>query len=198
VSFGGELVFAACGILALVSAVMTVTLRNPLRAAVALLAHILSLAVLYLTLHAHLLAAIQLLVYAGAVVVLFIFVIMLIGPEAAQQQDDGKGLVIRSSAAALMGLVGVSIAFSVTTLSRPYVDLDQCAEGVAECNQFGGVRALGDAIYMGAAVPFELVSSLLLVAIIAAVAVARGHTPAEKKALVERRRAREAEGTTHS
>ena len=81
-SGGGEFVFLICGFIALVTAVLTVSLRTPLRAAVALLAHIISLAGLYLTLHAHLLAAIQLLVYAGAVVVLFIFVIMLIGPSA--------------------------------------------------------------------------------------------------------------------
>jgi NADH-quinone oxidoreductase subunit J len=69
VSGGGELVFLICAIFALVSAVLTVSMRSPLRAAVALLAHVGSLAGLYLSLHAHLLAAIQLLVYAGAVVV---------------------------------------------------------------------------------------------------------------------------------
>ena len=65
---------------ALITAAGTVLMQNPIRAAVSLLAHIVSLAALYLSLHAHFLAALQLIVYAGAVVVLFIFVIMLIGP----------------------------------------------------------------------------------------------------------------------
>lgn len=187
-SAGGQIVFLVCGVIALVSAVLTVSLRSPLRAAVSLLAHVLSLAGLYLTLHAHLLAAIQLLVYAGAVVVLFVFVIMLIGPSAMPERTDQKGLLLRTAVAALMAMVGGGVAFGVAATESEYVDLDQCPQGVAECGQFGGVQALGEAIYQQAVVPFELVGILLLVAIIAAVAVARGHTPQEKRALEERRR----------
>ncbi len=193
-SAGGEIVFIVCALVAIVAAVLTVSVQSPLRAAVALLTNILSLAGLYLTLHAHLLAAIQLLVYAGAVVVLFVFVIMLIGPSAVPRAADGKGLLVRTGAAALMAMVGGGVAFGVAAVDRPYVDLDQCAGRVAECGQFGGVEALGRAIYQDAVVPFELVSILLLVAIIAAVAVARGHTPAEKRAL-EQAKGQRATGT---
>lgn len=181
-SFGGELVFLVCGFVALVSAILTITQRTPLRAAVALLTHVLSLAGLYLTLHAHLLAAIQVIVYAGAVVVLFIFVIMLLGPMA-MKPSKGKGLTLRLGAAAVMAMVGASLAFGVSVVGREYVDVGSCADGAAECGQFGGVDALGDAIFSRAAVPFELVSVLLLVAIVAAVAVAKGHSPEEKRAL---------------
>lgn len=181
-SAGGELMFLVFGLVALVAAVLTVSVRTPLRAAVALLVHIISLAGLYLTLHAHLLAAIQMIVYAGAVVVLFVFVIMMIGP-AGMKPNKGKGLALRTAAGALMAMVGASLAFGVSIIERPYVDLDQCQDGSAECGQFGGVEALGDAIFMRSAVPFELISVLLLVAIVAAVAVARGHSPEEKRAL---------------
>lgn len=68
-----------CGALALITALGTIAARSPLRSAMALLFHIIALAGLYLSLHAHVLAAMQLLVYAGAVVVLFVFVIMLLG-----------------------------------------------------------------------------------------------------------------------
>ncbi len=187
-SAGGELIFLFCGFIAVVTAVLTVSLRTPLRAAVALLGHILSLAGLYLTLHAHLLAAIQLMVYAGAVVVLFIFVIMLIGP-GAEPKTKTKWLTLRVGAASLMAMVGATLAFGVSSIDRPYVDIDQCRGAAAECGQFGGVDALSDAIFRQSAVPFELVSVLLLVAIIAAVAVARGHSPAEKKAIEARRAA---------
>jgi NADH-quinone oxidoreductase subunit J len=189
-SAGGQLVFAVCALVAIVAAVLTVTLRTPLRSAMALLMNILALAGLYLTLHAHLLAAIQLLVYAGAVVVLFVFVIMLIGPSAEARDPAPKGLLLRTAGAALMAMVAGGVAFGVAAVERPYVDLDQCAGRVAECNQFGGVQALGSAIYRDAAVPFEIVSVLLLVAIVAAVAVARGHTPDEKRAFEQRKTAR--------
>lgn len=185
-STGGELMFLLAGLVALVSAVLTVSLRSPLRAAVALLLHILSLAVLYLTLHAHLLAAIQLLVYAGAVVVLFIFVIMLIGPSAMPASTDHRTIYLRTGAAALMAMIGGGLAFGVSTMQRPYVDLEQCAEGVAECGQFGGIDAMGIALFQQSAVPFELISVLLLVAVLAAIAVARGHSPDEKRALEAR------------
>jgi NADH-quinone oxidoreductase subunit J len=187
-STGGEIAFVVGAVVAIVAAVLTVSVRSPLRAAMALLTNILALAGLYVTLHAHLLAAIQVLVYAGAVVVLFVFAIMLIGPSAMPQRTDQKGLLVRSGAAALMAIVVGAIAFGVAAVSRPYVDIDQCAGTAAECGQFGGVEALADAIYRDAAIPFELVSVLLLVAILAAVAVARGHSPAEKKALEERAR----------
>lgn len=186
-STGGEIVFVICAVVAIVAAVLTVSLRSPLRAAVALLTNILALAGLYVTLHAHLLAAIQLLVYAGAVVVLFVFVIMLIGPSAMPRREDQKGLLVRTGAGALMAMVTAAIAFSVASVARPYVDLDQCAGPIAECGQFGGVQALSDALFRGSAVPFEIVSVLLLVAIIAAVAVARGHGPEQKRALEQNR-----------
>ena len=187
----GELVFVICGIFAIVTAVLTIVSRSPLRAAMALLGNILSLAGIYLTLHAHLLAAIQLLVYAGAVVVLFIFVIMLIGPSAMKRDEKDasgdKSVYVRTGAALLMAMLGAVIAFGISRIDRPYVDIDPCPDGAAECGQFGGVDGLGAAIYQQSAVPFELVSVLLLVAIIAAVAVARGHTPEEKRALEARR-----------
>ena len=188
-STGGEIVFALCAVVAIVAAVLTVSLRSPLRAAMALLTHILALAGLYVTLHAHLLAAIQLLVYAGAVVVLFVFVIMLIGPSSMPQREDHKGLLVRTGGAALMAIVTGGIAFAVAAVARPYVDLNQCPGSVPECPElFGGVGALGQALYRQAAVPFELISVLLLVAVIAAIGVARGHAPEQKKALEERGR----------
>ena len=163
-----------------------------LRCALALLGHIISLAAIYLTLHAHLLAAIQMLVYAGAVVVLFIFVIMLIGPSALSGSKEPRGQITRTMAAGLMGVFGIAVAGTLVQVQSPYVDIEQCPEADPNCLQFGGVEALADAIYQHAAVPFELLSVLLLVAIIAAIAVARGRTPEEKALLEARRREREA------
>jgi NADH-quinone oxidoreductase subunit J len=96
--------------------------------------------------------------------------------------------MLRTAIGALMAMVIGGIAFGVANVNREYVDIDQCADGVAECGQYGGVEALGTALFQQAAVPFELLGILLLVAIIAAVAVARGHTPEEKRAFEARKK----------
>jgi NADH-quinone oxidoreductase subunit J len=181
-SISGQLLFAITGLVAIVTAVLTVTQRSPLRAAVSLLLHVISLAGLYLTLHAHLLAAIQLLVYAGAIVVLFVFVIMLIGPGAMESVRDQRGLMVKTLGGATVTLVVGAVASQVGRADAPFAAVPGCAEGQPDCLEFGGVDALSQAIYVGAAIPFELVSILLLVAIVGAIAVARGHTDAEKKA----------------
>jgi NADH-quinone oxidoreductase subunit J len=185
VSFSGELLVLVCGILALITAFGTVALRSPLRAAMALLGHIISLAGLYLTLNAHLLAAIQILVYAGAIVVLFVFVIMLIGPSALGSRPDQRGLIVKTIGTAVivmtMGTVAFGVAAAGNDVERPLLAL--CEGGVAECSQFGGVDAMAEEIYLHGAIPFELVSMLLLVAILAAIAVARGGIAVQKKAI---------------
>jgi len=180
-STGGELLFVVCGLIAVVAAVLTVSLSNPLRSAVALLTHVTALAGLYLTLHAHLLAAVQLLVSAGAVVVLFVFVIMLLGPGALDSKAEPRGWISKTVGAGLLALVAGAIAFAVGKVNPETVAIPGCPDGQAECSQFGGVNALSAAIYRDAAIPFELVSMLLLVAIIAAITIARGRTRDEKE-----------------
>ena len=191
-STSGEILFLVCGLIALVSAVLTITNRTPLRAAIALLVHVVSLAGLYLSLHAHLLAAIQLIVYAGAVVVLFVFVIMLMGPgamgsvpghESRAPGDAHRGWVVKAFGAGMIVLVVGAIAFSIGEATATTIDIPGCPDGDAECGQFGGVNALSHEIYRNGAVPFELLSILLLVAIVSAIAVARGRTADEKKTI---------------
>jgi len=169
---------ALCTAVALVSALGTIANRNPLRSAVSLLIHILALAGLYLRLNAHLLAAVQLIVYAGAVVVLFIFVIMLIGPTA-RAKGETRGVITRTIGGSLLALVFAALAFGLgqSTLNQPDGSPPAIVcvqENSADCELFGGVRALAHEIYVDSLVPFELASILLLVAIIGAIAVARG------------------------
>ena len=80
--------FAVCALAALVGALLTVLSKNPIRSALSLLLSIGGVTGLFLGLHDEFLAVVELIVYAGAIVVLFIFVIMLIGPEAASAQDS--------------------------------------------------------------------------------------------------------------
>jgi NADH-quinone oxidoreductase subunit J len=175
--------FALCAVVAVLSAFGAVASRTPIRAALSLLAHILALACLYLSLYAHLLAAMQLIVYAGAVVVLFVFVIMLIGPTADSSSRIASGGIASVLSICVMAGVAITIASGVGGYMPAIPEILSCPEGVPECNQFGGVRGVAHVLYKDAAVPFELVSILLLVAILGAIAVARGRTLHEGKRL---------------
>lgn len=183
-STAGVVFFTLLAFVALLSAGATVVSRTPIRAAMALLAHILSLAGLYLTLHAHLLAALQLIVYAGAIVVLFVFVIMLIGPVQEPRAPQGfKGGAARTLSVCLALAVTISVAAAVGHFSPEAPEIAGCAETVAECGQFGGVQAIARELYRATAVPFELVSILLLVAVLGAIALGRGRTLGESARL---------------
>jgi NADH-quinone oxidoreductase subunit J len=142
---------------------------------------------LFLTLHAHLLAALQVLVYAGAVVVLFVFVIMLIGPGVGDRPTT-RGLVTRTAAAAIMGVLTLAFAAALAVQAPERALIEGCAPGQgAECNQFGGVGGFSNELFQSGVVPFELVGILLTVAIIGAIAVARGRSAQEASAARKRR-----------
>ena len=158
--------FYACAALAVFGAVTTIWARNPIRAAMGLLLMILSIAGLFLALHAQFLAVIQLIVYAGAIVVLFLFVIMLLGPSAVAPRDQ-RGLYTRVFGGGLFALSSASALFLVVRGGR-LVALQNPG------HDFGGIDAFGRVLFSDGIVPFELSSALLMVAVIGAVAVARG------------------------
>jgi len=166
VTFPGAILFVVTAIFAMAGALFTISSKRPLRAAIGLLVHIISLAGMFLTLNAQLLAVLQLLVYAGAVVVLFVFVIMLIGPAAEVGPIQGH-LVSRTLSIALTIVVVLAISTTVAYFEAPWV---------AVPDDFGTVEGLGMAIYKQALVPFEVISITLLVAIVGAIAIARSPT----------------------
>jgi NADH-quinone oxidoreductase subunit J len=161
-----NLYFYVCAILAVTGALLTVAMPNPIRGAMGLLLMILSIAGLFLALHAQFLAAIQLIVYAGAIVVLFLFVIMLLGPDATPPHDK-RGRFARflgGGLFAIVALTGMALVFRGGTLyAFPHID-----------PSFGGIDQFGEVLFSYGVVPFELSSALLMVAVIGAVAVARG------------------------
>jgi NADH-quinone oxidoreductase subunit J len=187
----GNVFFCLCSLVALIGAVGTVVSKNPIRSAVALLVSILGIAGLFLQLSAQFLAAIQLIVYAGAVVVLFVFVIMMIGPAVAEPPVL-RGMIVKTASVAMLVLLTVLLASSLMPISKPIESLPNCtvAQG-AECDQFGGVAAFAKSLFMDALVPFELISVLLTVAVIGSIAVARGRTAEETAAVRKKRDAEE-------
>jgi NADH-quinone oxidoreductase subunit J len=151
--------------------------------------HIVSLSGLFLLLHAHLLAALQVLVYAGAVVVLFVFVIMMIGP-GAPEPPVVRGMVVKSASVAILMLLTALLAFSLMPVQAPLPVIAGCTDAQgAECSQFGGVQAFSMALFRDGLVPFELISVLLTVAVIGAIAVARGRSAEETAALRKKKEA---------
>jgi NADH-quinone oxidoreductase subunit J len=162
--------FYACAAFATLGALGAVAARNPIRCAMGLLMLILGVAGLFLSLHAQFLAAVQLIVYAGAVVVLFLFVIMLLGPTV-HIPDDGRGLVPRAFSGSLFALAGGA---AIVAVWRAVAAAQAAPKLTAPDSAFGGIEAFGDVLFSDALVPFELSSALLMVAVVGAVAVARG------------------------
>jgi NADH-quinone oxidoreductase subunit J len=180
--------FLVCALFAIAGALVTVFMKNPIHCAMGLLLTILCVAGLFLSLHAEFLAVIQLIVYAGAIVILFLFVIMLLGPSSVGPRDQ-RGLFARLVGGALFLVgAGLSIYFIVrgarlAVLKEPEAD-------------FGSVGSFGRLLFSDDLVPFELSAALLMVAVLGAVAVARGKvlTGPAKAAKTETATLRETEG----
>jgi len=142
--------------------------RNPVHAALALVSTLFFLACLFVMLSATFLAAMQILVYAGAIMVLFIFVVMLLNLRKADLGDariTGMKVVTALAVLLLVGKVakvawtGAGAATSVSLRSGH--------------EEFGAIGPVGDLLFRQFLLPFEMTSVLLLVAVIGAVVVAR-------------------------
>jgi NADH-quinone oxidoreductase subunit J len=160
------LLFLPLAALTVASALTVVVHRNPVRSACALVVTLCLLAVFFLGLDAQLVAFLQVIVYAGAIVVLFLFVIMLLNLRVEARAMAGTLLVGTAAAG------GVALAVLVVTALRR-------APAPAAANPpagFGETAALARQLFTVYLLPFELTSLLLLVAIVGAVALARKPT----------------------
>jgi NADH-quinone oxidoreductase subunit J len=169
VNLNAELVlFWVFSIATVLSAAGVIFARNPVASAMSLVATFFFLAGIYVLLWAHTIAALQVLVYAGAIMVLFLFVIMLLSLT-----DSGP--VLSFTPSRILGgaaVVGLFVALSAVFRKLPNTDLawTQSAEKV---QSFGSIQHLGEVMYTQWLFPFEAVSLLLLVAILGAVVVAK-------------------------
>jgi NADH-quinone oxidoreductase subunit J len=149
---------------ALLSAIGVIAARRPVHAVVALLAHSLAIAALFLMLAADLVAIGQILIYSGAIVVLFLFVVALL-PSGGAEGPIGGGRI-------LAAIIAGGVLFAA--LAAGFAAGIPLARGAA----VGGVEAIGRSLFGTLLVPFELTAPLLLVAIIGAVALWRRQEPA--------------------
>ena len=160
--------FGLCALLVLLGGLATIAAKNPIRGAMGLLSSILGIAGMYLMLSAEFLAAIQLIVYAGAVIVLFLFVIMLLGPSSTTSPQDARTKIPRYFGAGVFLVVSLG---ALMLLLRGPGELTQLA---APRQGLGTIEGLGRELFTVGIVPFELSGALLLIAVVGAVAVARG------------------------
>ncbi len=159
------LFFILVGAVSIAAAIGVVTSRQPIHAALYLLVHFASLAVMYVTLDAQFLAAIQVIIYAGGIVILILFVIMLLGSK--QLEDEFKEMTWGPYIGLALGLVLIgSMMFS---LMSAFGDAPANPEALVG----GAPYAVGMELFTKYILPVELVAVLLLVALIGALLVAR-------------------------
>jgi NADH:ubiquinone oxidoreductase subunit 6 (subunit J) len=160
-------IFYLAGAMALGSAIAVVLQRNPFLAALGLIFHFASLAVLYLVLRADFVAAAQVLVYAGAVMIMFLFVIAYLGDKAdIPMRGTGIGNWVAGTAGVL---IFVETVVAVTRSDKLFEDAANPGPS------FGSPAAVGEAFMTDYLLAFELVSLLLLVGAIAGVVLGAAH-----------------------
>ena len=163
---GSAIAFYLLASLAVVSAVMVVTRRNAVHAALFLVLAFFCVAGVYVVLSAEFLAAVQVLVYAGGVMVLYLFVIMLVPLQGAPSRPP-----VRHVTGALL-LAGLLAASLVTYFwNAPPAGGSFAMSGLAPAG--GNIEAVGMELYRRYLLPFEIASVTLLVAMIGAVVLAR-------------------------
>jgi NADH-quinone oxidoreductase subunit J len=160
--------FYFLAIMAIVSAIAVITRRNPVHAALALIVTLLSLAGFYLMLYAPFVAAVQIVLYAGGIMVLFLFVIMLVNLEqnVRQYQFNKQWFVGAVTALALGGLLLFVYSRGRTAFPSAFY---QGYRGLEADN----TQQIGISLYGQYMLPFEIASLLLLVAIVGAVVMAK-------------------------
>lgn len=159
--------FAVLATVLIVSALGVVLSRNPVRSALSLVVTLFFLAVAFVLLDAHLVAALQVVVYAGAIMILFLFVIMLLNLQT--DPPERRSRTWRGTAWAAGGATAAALLAVLSRAGR----LPGPPAGTELPAGFGGVEALSRSLFTDFVLPFEVTSILLLVGIVGAVVVAR-------------------------
>ena len=156
--------------LAVSSALLMIRARNTVHAALLLVGNFFTLAVLYVLLEAHFLAAVQIIIYAGAIMVLFLFVIMLLGVDREDAIEETVPFlkVLRPVTYAFSaGFAGVLIWVIHSTFGGIGF------EGLTRANEPGNTQAVGRILFNKYVFPFEVASVLLIIAAIGAMVLGR-------------------------
>jgi NADH-quinone oxidoreductase subunit J len=177
-----QVLFFIAGLGALAGALGVVILRNPFYSVLALVGHLIALALLFLLLHAEFLAAGQVVVYAGAVMVLYIFVVAYIGGSDEPLRPEG-GLV-NTFGPLFAAAIGIELCIAFVASGLKAID----TRGAELPGGFGQPASIGELLLTDFLVAFEAASYLLLVAAVGAVVLARRRRGLEDMAAVAPRR----------
>jgi NADH-quinone oxidoreductase subunit J len=171
------LVFIVAGLMILGGAVGVVIRSHPVHAALSLILTLFGVAVLYVAQNAHFLAAVQVIVYAGAIVVLFLFVIMLLGVDKAEDLQIEPFKLQRKTAALVGGgIIGLIVFAAISSrdnigLVKPVQNRDVAAVDIAQHDS--NIRKLARDLFTDHVLAFELTSVLLVIAVVGTVLLAR-------------------------
>lgn len=160
--------FSILALIGLASAIMLILQKNPVYSALLLILHFLALAGLYLLLNAQFIAVLQILVYAGAIMVLFVFVIMLLNLQNEEALKDPFNL--KRIIATILGVI-LLLQFGVFFFIKAKYDLD--IQPSPDSIEAGSVKKIGELLFTTYLIPFEVTSFVLLVGIIAAIVLAK-------------------------
>lgn len=173
--------FWMLGAIVIVSAVWTITAKKPVYSVVALLANFAALAILYVTLSAEFLAVMQIIVYSGAILVLFVFVIALlssgVAPFSIGPNAMPKALI--PAIAIVLAALGflVYATAGVTAVPAGSVHTTSSVGPVGTAGVFGSVADFGKALFTVQLLPFEVTALILMVAVIGVVLLAGDRVP---------------------
>jgi len=162
-------VFAVAAVICVVGAAGVILNRNPVHSALCLVATLFGVAVLFIAQEAHFLAAVQVIVYAGAIVVLFLFVIMLLGVDRSENLAE-EPLIGQRPAAVVVGLLlggvlaGTLAAATITGLRASGAEVDGSTPNVTQ---------IGRLLFTDYLFAFEITSVLLVIGVVGAVLLAR-------------------------
>jgi NADH-quinone oxidoreductase subunit J len=160
------LLFILFGAMAIGCALAVVAQRNPLYSAISLIGVFISLACLYVMLAAPFIAAVQVMVYAGAIMVLVVFVIMLLNVEEEEHRRARLRFLV-PTAVALAGVLIAEVAFILVSVQQARVVPS------SSISDTGLTQSIGSALFTQYLLPFEITSILLLMAIVGAMTLAR-------------------------
>ena len=173
------LVFAAAALCILTGAVGVIAMKNPVHSALSLILCLLGVAVAFLEQNADFLAAVEVIVYAGAIVVLFLFVIMFLGVDTSKHPHV-EPLVGQRWLAGLG--VAVTVAGVITLMvNSNWVSgvMSTSTAGVPLATGAGNVTQLGDSVFTTYLLAFEATAGLLIIAVVGAVLLARRERPSD-------------------
>ncbi|HET7815492.1 MAG TPA: NADH-quinone oxidoreductase subunit J [Candidatus Baltobacteraceae bacterium] len=173
------ILFYAMAIVLILSAIFVVTAAKPVYSVVGLLAHFAALAILYFSLSAEFLGVIQIIVYSGAILMLFLFVIALLSSGVAAFSEGPNRLPKIAYPAA--GALAVLLGFLVFAAGKFHAAVPAASKAavppVGAANAFGSVADFGRALFTVDLLPFEITAFILMVAVIGVILLAGDATP---------------------